>query len=106
MWVESNDRLKMTVGDYGVALPLSFDGITIAGTDSIKVKFISATTGETILVKEYSDISQNKVNLELSSSETALFPVGLYAFSIDWYQSGHFLCNLVPIFIFEVVTKA
>ena len=52
MWVESNDRLKMTVGDYGVALPLSFDGITIAGTDSIKVKFISATTGETILVKE------------------------------------------------------
>lgn len=105
MWVESNDRLKMTVGDYGVALPFSFEGITLTGSDSIKISFTSAITGEEVLTKEYHNISDNKVNLELSASETDLFPIGLYAFSIDWYQSGNFLCNLIPIFLFEVVAK-
>ena len=105
MWVTTSNGIQMTVGDYGVELPITITGTTITASDSIKIKFTNAMTGAEVLTKEYSDISQNTVNLEFTAQESALFPVGVYAYSLDWYQNGNFMCNIIPVGILRVVSK-
>lgn len=31
---------------------------------------------------------------------------GFYTYSLDWYQDGAFLCNIIPAGEFRVVVKA
>lgn len=95
----------MTVGDYGVALPVTFDGITIGTQDMFKFTFKKHRNGEALLVKDVAAV-QSVVSLVLSASDSALFPVGEYVYSLDWYQNGAFLCNAIPIAAFKVVGKA
>lgn len=94
----------MTVGDYGVELPITITGTTITSSDSVKMRF-KDLDGSVILEKEYSNIAQNTFNFELTEEETALFPVGVYSYSMDWYQNGNFMCNLIPIGLLKVVGK-
>lgn len=107
MW-ESNGAtiIKMTEGDYGIRLPFTVNGITLAQGDSIRFTFKNEANGETILVKEYTTFTQNTANLEFTEAESLLFPVGTYAYNMDWYQNGHFMCNLIPVGAFKVVDKA
>lgn len=93
----------MTEGDYGIELPITVSGVTLGASDSLK---ITIANGTPIIEKEFSDISQNTVNLFLTESESALLPVGTYVYSLDWYQNGSFLCNIVPFGLFEVGDKA
>ena len=51
-------------------------------------------------------IIENTVNLELTEQDTALLPVGAYVYSLDWYQSGNFMCNIIPYASLRVVDKA
>ena len=104
MWNVSGNSLSMCEGDWGVQLPVKVSGATFAANDSLKIVI---KNGETTLVeKEYTNITQNTVRLELTEAESALLPIGVYVYRLDWYQDGAFMCNIIPVSTFKVVDKA
>ena len=105
MWAADGINLKMCEGDYGIALPFTFSGATFANNDAIKVT-VKAASGstQTVLEKTVTDITSGYA-LELTEQESALMPVGNYVYSLDWYRSGVFLCNLVARGLWKVVDK-
>lgn len=104
MWKVSNNDIQMVEGDFGIELPISVSGTTLTASDELRLTFKRGA--ETILEKEYSNIENNTISLSLTEQESALFPVGLYVYSLDWYQDGVFVCNIVPLAVFKVVGKA
>ena len=101
-WSTSNTTIRMAEGDYGVALPFSVKGTTIAAADSIKFVFKDEPNGTTILEKEYTNLSQNSSGLVFTAAESELFDPGTYCYTVAWYKSGVFQCNLVENGIFKV----
>ena len=106
MWNVNGNAITMAEGDYGIKLPITISGTTLAAGDSVKVVFKKNPNGETILEKNYDTFTQNAFDLELTEAESALFKVGSYVYLLDWYQSGNFLCNIIPSASFKVVDKA
>lgn len=106
MWNVNGQNLTMTEGDWGIQLPVTISGTTLTASDELRLTIKTAINGETIVSKNYSDISENTVNLELTEAESALLPVGTYVYLLDWYQSGAFMCNIIPSALFKVVEKA
>lgn len=106
MWDVQGTRLQMAEGDYGIELPVAIRGTTLAASDSLKFTFLTAKNGLVILEKEYTNISDNAVNLELTEEESALFTPKTYVYRLDWYQDGNFMCNVIPEATFRVVDKA
>lgn len=104
-WSVKNTTLSMAEGDWGVALPITVDEVTLTSSDLLKFIFKDQNNGNVILTKEYTPV-ENTVNLSFTEAETALFPVGQYVYSLDWYQSGAFLCNIIPTATLKVVDKA
>lgn len=105
MWNVLGKNLSMAEGDYGVPLPILVVGAELTASDSLKFIFKSKVNGSAILEKEYVPVD-NALTLELTEAETALFSVGQYVYSVDWYQSGVFNCNIIPMGILRVVDKA
>lgn len=104
MWAVNGNHLTMTEGDWGVELPITISGVTFAASDAVRIVI---KKGETALVtKDFTNINDNTVNLELTEAESALFSVGTYVYSLDWYQNGAFMCNIIPSAVFKVVDKA
>ena len=109
MWAVIGSNLQMAEGDYGIALTVemeSEEGVTLGTQDSIRIVFKTSINGDLILEKNFDGIENNTVDLEFTKEESALFPVGSYVYSIDWYQSGNFMCNLITSGLFKVVDKA
>ena len=106
MWKVEKNNLSMTEGDYGVALPITISGASIATGDSVTFTVKTEKNGTGKLVKTFSNITQNKFDLVLTSAESALLPVGYYVYSLDWYKDGEFICNIIPSASFRVVDKA
>lgn len=108
MWVVNGQNLTMVEGDFGIQLPVTIDGTTFAANDEIKFTLKTAMNGETLVEKTfpYAEISENTVNLELTEIESATLPVGTYIYSLDWFQDGAFMCNIIPFATFKVVDKA
>lgn len=106
MWYVSGTNLQMAEGDYGLKLPVTVSGTTLASGDSLLFTFKDKLNGTTILTKNYDSFTDNSVDLEFTEAESALFPVGTYAFSLDWYQDGNFMCNVIPLATLKVVDKA
>ena len=106
MWDTNGLTVAMTEGDYGITLPVEIEGVTLGALDSIKIVFKTAKNGTVVLEKNYDGIESNTVNLEFTAEESELFPVGYYVYSIDWYQSGTFMCNIVLCATLKVVDKA
>ena len=106
MWAVNGQDLKMVEGDWGIQLPIEISGTTFSENDAVKFTLKDEINGETILTKTFTNISQNTVNLELTEAESALVPVGTYVYSLDWYQNGAFMCNIIPLGMFKVVDKA
>ena len=106
MWYVHGNDLKMCEGDFGVELPITISGTTLTASDEIRVTIKKSVNGDTLVTKDYGNISQNTVRFSLTSAESALLPVGTYVDSLDWYQSGHFMCNIVEAALFKVVEKA
>lgn len=105
MWIVAGHDMKMAEGDYGLQLPMSISGTTFAASDTIRLTFKTAKNGETLLTKEYTP-TEGTITFELTEEESALFPVGSYVYCMDWYQSGNFLCNMIPVATLKVVDKA
>ena len=106
MWIVNGHDLKMTEGDYGLKLPVTISGTTLTASDEVQLIIKDKLNGNEILRKNYDNITQNTVELEITEAETALLPVGNYVYSLDWYQDGAFMCNIIPIGAFKVVEKA
>ena len=106
MWAVSGTNLQMAEGDYGISIPITVHGTELGGNDSLRVTIKTRKNGETILEKNFSDIEDNTVELELTQTESAKLPVGVYVYSLDWYQNGIFMCNIVLCSLFKVVDKA
>lgn len=106
MWAVSGHEIKMTEGDYGIKLPITISGTTLTENDVIKFTLKDKLNGSVIIENDYSNIVQNTVNLELTAAESALLPVGDYVYSLDWYQGGTFMCNIIAIGKYKVVEKA
>lgn len=105
MWEVSGAILTMAEGDYGITLPFGVTGTTLTASDLLRFTFKNKLNGTTILTKEYTPVN-NDASLVFTEAESALFNVGEYVYSLDWYQSGLFMCNLIKCGIFRVVEKA
>lgn len=105
-WDVNGHNLSKTEEDYGVELPLELSGMTLGAQDCIRITFKDKKNGDVILEKEFGDIVDNTVNLVFTEAESELFPVGTYVYSLDWYQSGNFMCNIIECANFRVVDKA
>lgn len=104
MWNVTGITLNMTEGDWGVKLPVTVTGVTFTANDSVRIKIQRDET--TIIEKEYTNITNNTFDLEFTEAESALLPVGSYLYSLDWYQDGSFMCNIIPSGLFVVGDKA
>ena len=103
MWEAEKSTIRMSEGDYGVALPYTVNGITFSASDSLKL--IIKKGGVTVLEKEYTNIANNTIEIVLTSAESALLTVGSYRYNLDWYRDGVFMCNLVSQGLFRVGGK-
>lgn len=106
MWQANAQNITMTEGDFGVELPIVISGITFVADDSIKITIKDRANGTVILAKDFTNIQNNTIYLELTEAESSLFRVGIYVYSADWYQSDVFMCNIVQVAVFKVVDKA
>lgn len=98
--------LQMVEGDYGIELPVSVTGTTIGPSETLKFTFKDKVNGTIIMEKDFVPVTDNTVNLVFTEEESALFPVGQYVYSIDWFSDGVFSCNILPAAQFKVVDKA
>lgn len=105
MWSAFGNNIKMAEGDYGIQLTYAVNGATFDNADELKFTFKTAINGQIILEKTVTP-DGNQIALELTEAESALLPVGTYVYSLDWYQNGQFLCNLVLAGILQVEDKA
>ena len=106
MWAVQGMSIQMAEGDYGIQLPITVSGTTLTASDTLKFVILTAKNGRVLLEKEYTNISENTVNLELTEEESALFEPRVYVYRLDWYQDGNFMCNLISEAMFRVVDKA
>ena len=104
MWKADGNNIQMTVGDYGIILPISVSSITVGQYDELRFKI--ANQNAAILELTFSNISDNTIDLELTAEQSAKLRVGSYIYSLDWYQNGSFMCNLIERALFKVVAKA
>lgn len=104
MWKADGNNIQMTVGDYGIKLPISVSSITVGQYDEMRFKI--ANQNAAILELTFSNISDNTIDLELTAEQSAKLRVGSYIYSLDWYQNGSFMCNLIDRALFKVVAKA
>ena len=106
MWIANAQKLQMTEGDWGIELPIQIDGATFTASDEVRFTLKTKPNGGTLLTKSFTDISRNTVKLMLTEGESNALKAGVYVYTLDWYQDGAFLCNIIPSAVFKVVDKA
>lgn len=103
MWASDGYSITMTAGDYGIKLPVMLSNITITSADEFSIRITKG--GAAIVELTFSDIQDNTFDIELTREQSDKLRVGNYLYSLDWYQNGHFMCNIIPTSSFKVVTK-
>ena len=106
MFTVIGNEIQMTEADYGIKLPVTISGTTLTASDEILFTIKKQRKGDTVLTKTYTNITQNTFDIEITEAESALLHVGNYVYSLDWYQSGAFMCNIIPLAAFKVGEKA
>ena len=105
MWAANGDKISMVEGEYGISLPLTITGITIASGDTITFTVRKARDTEVLLEKPFTNVQSGTISLVLTETESENLPVGKYQYVIDWWQEASFEANLVHKGSFEVVAK-
>ena len=106
MWMVTGQAITMVEGDFGIQLPIAISGTTFTANDEVKFTLKRTKNGETVISKTFSNITHNTVNLELTEQESESLSVMTYVYSLDWYQDGNFMCNIIPSGTLKVVDKA
>ena len=104
-WDASGNYLTMVEGDYGIALPFSVEGLSLSSVDTLRFTFKERLNGTTILEKSFTP-TDNGSSLILTEAESSLFTVGKYVYSLDWFNNGLFMCNLIECGTLRVLDKA
>ena len=104
MWDAGLGNIGMVEGEFGVGLPITFSGITFNTYDHLALR-IFKEKDTSIVVKDYSPVSNGTINLELTAAESALLPPGSYHYEVDWYQNGALLYTLLRNKHFFVIEK-
>ena len=104
--VNNNDfEIRMTEMDFGIKLPLELQDFTITQSDMFKFVIKDAPNGNVILDKDFANISQNTINIELTEQETIKLTVGVYYYYLDWYQDHVFRDCIIEAARFKVGDK-
>lgn len=103
MWKTSNANISMTVGDYGIDLPITVTGVQFGENDAIR--FRVADGSDERLNKVFDHISDNTFNVKLTKADSDALPVGQYRYALDWFRDHVFMCNIIPSGEFKVVGK-
>ena len=106
MWSGNAYNLTMVEGDYGIQCPIVIEGVTLTASDAFLITIKDKANGEIIIAKDYDNITKNTIPFELTDAESELLSPGFYVFTLDWYQSGSFLCNLIANGSLNVEDKA
>ena len=106
MWRSSGNNLSFVEGDWGIAETVNIHGIEITANDSFKFTFKDRRNGSLILEKEFTALEDKSLELVLTEQESQLFHPGSYVYSLDWYQNGMFMCNIIECGGLKVVDKA
>lgn len=106
MWTVRDNTIEMTEGDFGVDLPITVSGVTLAQGDTVKFTVKPFPNGEAIIEKTFDTFQNNTVILSVTKQETELLSVGNYVYILDWFQNGNFMCNLIRNARFKVADKA
>lgn len=107
MWIVNRQEIKMTEGDYGIILPIKIKGATFGSDDRIQITIKAKKNDENaILSKSFEISNDNIINIMLTEAETNQLPIGNYVYSLDWYKTDSFMCNLILIGDFIVLDKA
>lgn len=105
MWGVIGNNLQMAEGDFGLTLPITIGGTELSSADTIRLTIKAVKDGEAIIERDMIP-TDNTVNFTITAAETSDLPAGVYVYSLDWYQNGHFMCNIIPVGVFKVVDKA
>lgn len=103
MWASDGLSITMAVGDFGIKLPVTLSDITITSADEFRIRITKG--GAAVVELTFSDIENNTFDIELTREQSDKLRVGNYLYSLDWYQNGHFMCNVIPAASFKVVAK-
>ena len=95
------NKIQMVKGDFGLPLPITLEQ-TIASDETIKFT-IEDSKGKEILVKKYSNITDNQFELSFTKEESEKLKAKTYLYKIDWYKEDVFKGNIVRDEIFEVL---
>lgn len=106
MWRSNGNNLSFVEGDWGIAETVNIYGMEITANDSFRFIFKDRKNGNQILEKEFTALDDNSLELMLTEAESQLFPPGSYVYSLDWYQNGMFMCNIIECGGLKVVDKA
>lgn len=106
MWIAKGTNLQMAEGDYGITLPIVISGVTLGASDSVKLTVKRSPDFTAVVEKTFTNIQSNTVNLVFTEEESELLKPRDYVYVLDWYQSGSFLCNIIPSGSLKVVNKA
>lgn len=96
----------MVEGDYGITLPVVISGVTLGANDTVKLTVKRQPDFTAVVEKTFDNIQDNTVNLVFTEEESAKLKPRDYLYVLDWYQSGSFLCNIIPSGSLKVVNKA
>ena len=105
MWIVNDTEITVCEGDYGVKLPLTIKDITFAQNDVVLFTLKKSANNTAILTKSFTNVQQNTVSLELTEADSQLLKNGTYIYTLDWYQDGAFMCNIIRDGVFKVVDK-
>ena len=104
MWSSNGYDIQMVEGDFGIKLPIMLEDMTITASDEFRIKITHG--GQAVLTLTFDNISNNQFDLELTEAQSNTLKIGTYLYSLDWYQNGEFMCNIIPAAKFKVVDKA
>ena len=105
MWKSNGMTIQMTVGDYGVALPITIDDVEFAAGDELLLAVKVKSGGAAVIERTFTDITGNAVDLVLTAAEAAALNVGAYIWTLDWFRDGVLQYNIVRYGCFKVVGK-
>lgn len=101
--------IEMVEGDYGITLPITIEPENdeqFSTEDTFAIKIYKKINDEPIINAEYTEIENNTIPFELTQQDSALLPVGMYYYDLDWFQDGNFMCNIIARESFTVLEKA
>ncbi len=106
MITAEDTEIKMTEGDFGVALPIEISVEQLTADDVFSIKIFKSINTEPLIIKEYSNIKDNIIEFKLTKEDSLKLSVGKYKYDLDWYQGESFLENIIAKENFIVEEKA